>query len=96
MTDGSQPRVECSIHETTRRTFLRSSAAAAALAVVPTIGAADRVWMNAETPIGATLYDVETTVEGEYAVGASGYVPEREPPARRPPTPRTRYFCPGF
>ncbi|WP_251341711.1 WD40/YVTN/BNR-like repeat-containing protein [Haloplanus halophilus] len=65
------------MHETTRRTFLRSSAAAAALAVVPTIGAADRVWLDVETPVGSTLYDVETTVGGEFAVGGSGYVLKR-------------------
>jgi len=65
------------MHETTRRTFLRSSAAAAALAVVPTIGAADGVWTNETTAVDVTLYDVETTVEGAYAVGGSGYVLER-------------------
>lgn len=65
------------MRDTTRRGFLRSSAAVAALATVPTIGAADRVWLNAETPIDATLYDVETTVEGAYAVGGGGYAVER-------------------
>jgi hypothetical protein len=65
------------MRETTRRTFLRGSAAAAAFAVVPTIGAADRVWTNAETPVDVSLHDVETTAEGAYAVGGSGYVLER-------------------
>ena len=65
------------MRETTRRTFLRGSAAAAAVAVVPTIGAADRVWTSDETPIGSSLYDVEMTTGGAYAVGASGYVLER-------------------
>jgi hypothetical protein len=65
------------MRDTTRRGFLRSSAAAAALATVPTIGAADHVWLDVETPVGVTLYDVETTVDDEYAVGGSGYVIER-------------------
>ncbi|MFD1632681.1 WD40/YVTN/BNR-like repeat-containing protein [Haloplanus ruber] len=65
------------MHETTRRTFLRGSAAAAALATVPVIGAADRVWTSEKTAVDVTLYDVETTIEGAYAVGGSGYVLER-------------------
>jgi hypothetical protein len=65
------------MRETTRRGFLRSSAAVAALATVPTIGAADRVWLSEETPVDVTLYDVEMTTNGAYAVGASGYVLER-------------------
>jgi len=64
------------MRDTTRRGFLRSSAAVAALATVPTIGAADRVWLNAETPVDVTLYDVESTTAGAYAVGGSGYVLE--------------------
>jgi hypothetical protein len=66
------------MRDTTRRTFLRSTAAVAALATVPTIGAADRVWVDAATPVDVTLYDVETTAAGEYAVGGSGYVLERD------------------
>ncbi|AXG05744.1 hypothetical protein DU500_04430 [Haloplanus rubicundus] len=65
------------MRDTTRRTFLRSTAAVAGLAAVPTIGAADRVWLSAETPVDVTLHDVETTAAGEYAVGGSGYVIER-------------------
>jgi len=65
------------MRDTTRRGFLRSSAAVAALAAVPTIGAADRVWLTAETPVSVTLHDVETTAGGAYAVGGSGYVLER-------------------
>jgi len=65
------------MYETTRRTFLRGSAAAATLATVPAIGAADRVWTSEKTAVDVTLYDVETTVEGAYAVGGSGYVLER-------------------
>lgn len=65
------------MHDTTRRGFLRSSAAAATLATVPTIGAADGAWLNAETPVDVTLYDVESTATGAYAVGGSGYVLER-------------------
>jgi len=64
------------MRDTTRRGFLRSSAAVAGLATVPTIGAADRVWLNAETPVGVTLYDVESTTAGAYAIGGSGYVLE--------------------
>lgn len=59
------------MREPTRRTFLRGSAAVATLAVVPTVGAADRVWTNAETPIDVSLYDVERTADGEY-VGGGG------------------------
>jgi hypothetical protein len=66
------------MRDTTRRTFLRSSAAAvAAAATVPTIGAADRVWLNVETPIDSTLYDVVRTTDGLYAVGGGGYVLRR-------------------
>ena len=65
------------MHETTRRTFLRSSAAAAALAGVPTMGAADGAWSDEKTAVDVALYDVETTVEGAYAVGGSGDVLER-------------------
>jgi len=65
------------MRDTTRRTFLRSSAATAAVAAVPTIGATDEVWMNAETAVDVTLYDVEATAAGAYAVGGSGYVLER-------------------
>ena len=65
------------MRETTRRTFLRSTAAATALATVPTIGAADHVWLTAETPVSVPLHDVETTNAGAYAVCGGGLVLER-------------------
>jgi len=68
--------------ETTRRTFVRAAGAAtAALASVPLTASADEnddsEWTVAETPTGSTLYDVEYTSAGAYAVGTGGVVLER-------------------
>jgi len=63
--------------DTSRRTFLRGTAAAAAVAAVPTVAQADEHWEVVETPTGNTLYDVEYTAEGAYAVGAGGTTVER-------------------
>jgi hypothetical protein len=67
--------------EHTRRTFIRTAGAAtAALAGVPLAASADdqtQQWTTAETPTGNTLYDVEYTADGAYAVGTGGVVLER-------------------
>jgi len=58
---------------TTRRRFLKASAATVATAALPaTATAAESEWTVAETPTGNTLYDVEYTNDGAYAVGAGG------------------------
>jgi hypothetical protein len=58
---------------TTRRRFLQASAATVATAALPaTAAAAESEWTVAETPTGNTLYDVEYTANGAYAVGAGG------------------------
>ncbi|MFB6196117.1 MAG: hypothetical protein ABEI80_08085 [Haloplanus sp.] len=62
------------MQRSTRRTFLRGSAAIATLAVVPTTSSADDVWLSAETPVSRDLYDVETTADGAYAAGGGGYI----------------------
>jgi hypothetical protein len=66
---------------TTRRTFVRGLAgAAAATTVVGTASAAssDAEWTVEETPTGSTIYDVEYTSEGAYAVGSGGVVLRRD------------------
>jgi hypothetical protein len=65
----------------TRRSFVRGVAgAAAATTVVGTVGAAetDAEWVVEETPTGSTIYDVEYTTAGAYAVGAGGIVLRRD------------------
>jgi len=62
----------------TRRTFLRSTAAAAVAATaIPSVGAAEGGWQAVETPVDGTLYDVAHTGAGAHAVGAGGYVLRR-------------------
>jgi hypothetical protein len=61
-----------------RRRFLRASSAAVAGAAIPPAAAADG-WTVAETPVDSTLYDVERTSAGAYAVGTGGVVIERTP-----------------
>ncbi|WP_435067362.1 WD40/YVTN/BNR-like repeat-containing protein [Haloplanus sp. C73] len=65
------------MRDTTRRTFLWSTATTAALASVPTLGAADSVWLNAEAPVEVTLHDVATTTGDAYTVGNGGFILER-------------------
>ncbi|UPW01327.1 twin-arginine translocation signal domain-containing protein [Halorussus gelatinilyticus] len=63
---------------TTRRRFLKASAATVATAAVPaTATAAESQWTVAETPTGNTLYDVEYAADGAYAVGAGGVALKR-------------------
>jgi hypothetical protein len=65
---------------TTRRGFVRLTGAtmAAAAGLSATAAASDgATWTAAETPTGNTLYDVEETTAGVYAVGAGGIVLER-------------------
>jgi hypothetical protein len=64
---------------TTRRGFVRLTGAtmAAAAGLSATAAASDgATWTAAETPTRNTLYDVEGTTAGVYAVGASGAVIE--------------------
>ncbi|ACV47519.1 MULTISPECIES: WD40/YVTN/BNR-like repeat-containing protein [Halomicrobium] len=64
----------------TRRTVLKSATAAVAAAAVPTgVQAAERTWTAVESPTGNTLFDVESTADGAYAVGGAGVVLERTP-----------------
>ena len=63
-----------------RRRFLQASSVAVAAAAVPTAAAADGDgWAVAETPVDSSLYDVEHTAAGAYAVGTGGVVVERTP-----------------
>ncbi|SDZ97086.1 Uncharacterized protein SAMN04488065_1486 [Haloplanus vescus] len=65
------------MRDMTRRTLLRGTAASAALASVPALGAADSVWLNAKTAVDVSLHDVEMTNAGAYSVGGGGYILER-------------------
>ena len=59
----------------TRRTVLKGAGAAVVGAAVPGVATAtDDEWTVAETPTGNTLYDVECTDAGAYAVGSGGLV----------------------
>jgi len=60
-----------------RRTVIKASGAALAAAAVPTVAAAGDDWTVAEAPTENTLYDVQTTAAGAYAVGGGGIVIER-------------------
>jgi len=62
---------------TTRRTVLKSSAAVVAGAALPATVSAGDGWTVVESPTGNTLYDVEYTATGAYAVGSGGQVLER-------------------
>lgn len=60
-------------HDTTRRRFLKTSAATVTTAALPaTASATESDWTVAETPTGNALYDVEYTANGAYAVGGGG------------------------
>ena len=64
----------------TRRTVLKATGAALGAALVPTAASASSTeaeWTDVESPVGGTLYDVEETTAGAYAVGDSGVVLER-------------------
>jgi len=61
----------------TRRTVLKTTGAALAAAAVPTAAASEDGWTSVESPTGNTLWDVEYTTEGAYAVGGGGVVLER-------------------
>ncbi|WEL20962.1 hypothetical protein [Halorhabdus sp. BNX81] len=61
----------------TRRTVLKTAGVAATAAAVPTVLASESGWTSVASPTGNTLYDVEYTAEGAYAVGAGGLVLER-------------------
>ncbi len=69
--------------EPTRRTVLKGAAAslvgvtALATTGAATNGGSARKWTTAETPTGNTLYDVEETSAGVYAVGGGGVVVRR-------------------
>ncbi len=66
---------------TTRRAFMRGIAGTAvATTVVGSAAAADSdaEWTVEETPTGSTIYDVEYTSNGAYAVGAGGVVLRRD------------------
>jgi hypothetical protein len=62
-----------------RRRFLKLSGATAAAALTVGVGGASAAadWTAVETPTGNTLYDVEKTVDGLYAVGGGGVVLHR-------------------
>ncbi|WP_115863513.1 beta propeller repeat protein [Halorussus litoreus] len=69
---------------TTRRRFLTASLATVGATALPaaaaasgTETAAETDWTTAETPTGNTLYDVEYTADGAYAVGGGGVALER-------------------
>jgi hypothetical protein len=65
-------------HTVTRRSVLKATGAAVAAAAVPAgAQAADAQWTVAETPTENTLYDVQYTSAGAYAVGGGGVVLER-------------------
>jgi hypothetical protein len=60
-------------HTTTRRRFLKASFGTVGAAALPaTASATESDWTVAETPTGNTLYDVEYTANGAYAVGGGG------------------------
>ncbi|WP_440007258.1 WD40/YVTN/BNR-like repeat-containing protein [Halomicrococcus sp. SG-WS-1] len=59
-------------HDVTRRRFLQVSSTAVAAGAVPAASASESDWSTAETPTASTLYDVEYTASGAYAVGAGG------------------------
>lgn len=63
-----------------RRTVLKASGLAVGAAAVPSAVTASDTdeWTVAETPVGGTLYDVEYTAAGAYAVGDSGVVLARD------------------
>jgi len=62
----------------TRRSALKTTATALAAAAVPVSAAtAEAGWTAVESPTGNTLYDVERTSAGAYAVGGGGLVLER-------------------
>jgi hypothetical protein len=64
----------------TRRTVLKTVGAAAAAAAVPAAASArESSWTAVESPTGNTLYDVEYTATGAYAVGGGGIVLDRTP-----------------
>jgi len=63
----------------TRRSVLKGTGAALAAAVVPATASATEGWTGVESPTGNTLYDVEYTGQGAYAVGGGGIVLERTP-----------------
>jgi hypothetical protein len=62
---------------TTRRTVLKSTAAVLAGAALPATASAEDGWTAVESSTGNSLYDVEYTAAGAYAVGAGGQVLER-------------------
>nr|WP_255151151.1 hypothetical protein [Halorarius halobius] len=71
--------------ETTRRGVLKMGGAAVAAAAVG-IGsatAAESEWTTRATPTGNTLYGIEMTTDGAYAVGGGGVVLERAPEGYR-------------
>ncbi|QLH78236.1 hypothetical protein HZS55_13375 [Halosimplex rubrum] len=64
----------------TRRNVLKAAGAALGAAAVPSVASAssaDSEWTAVKSPVGGTLYDVEETSEGAYAVGDAGVVLER-------------------
>jgi len=64
----------------TRRNVLKATGAALGAATLPSVASAssnDSKWTNVESPVGGTLYDVEQTTAGAYAVGDSGVALER-------------------
>jgi len=66
-------------HELTRRTFIAASGAALATTAVSGVAGAAETdgWQSVASPVDSTLYDVESTATGAYAVGGSGVVIER-------------------
>ncbi|WP_276301023.1 WD40/YVTN/BNR-like repeat-containing protein [Halorussus lipolyticus] len=63
--------------ERTRRSALKVMGSTIALAAVPGTTAAASGWTSVESPVQTTLYDVEYTNSGAFAVGGSGDVIER-------------------
>jgi photosystem II stability/assembly factor-like uncharacterized protein len=63
-------------HDTTRRRFLKASAATVGAVALPA-SATESDWSVAETPTGNTLHDVAYTADGAYAVGGGGIVLHR-------------------
>jgi len=65
--------------QTSRRTFLKASAAAIAASATAGVAAAsgDADWTAVESPTGNALHDVEYTAAGAYAVGGGGIVLDR-------------------
>jgi hypothetical protein len=62
---------------TTRRTVLKTTAAAIAGTGLAATASAAEGWTAVETPTGNTLHDVASTAEGAHAVGGGGVVLER-------------------